>query len=132
MRDSNRREFLSKSAKSLALASIALQGGFLFATNNSSKGANLGNATQIQTMPKRILGSGKAAMQVSALAYLLAKKPYIVPLFGTTDSKHLREDIGTLDVSFSASEWQNLEAKLDKIEIVGDRYPKEQAQRVGK
>ena len=39
MRDSNRRKFLSKSANSLALASIALQGGFLFAANNSSKGA---------------------------------------------------------------------------------------------
>lgn len=77
MRDSNRREFLSKSAKSLALASIALQGGFVFATNNSSKGANLGNATKTQTMPKRILGSGKAAMQVSALAYLLAKSPIL-------------------------------------------------------
>lgn len=70
MRDSNRREFLSKSAKSLALASIALQGGFLFAINNSSKGANLGNATKTQTMPKRILGSGKAAMGGgSALAF---------------------------------------------------------------
>ena len=81
----------------------------------------------------REFGASKnaSAAQV-ALAYLLAKKPYVVPLFGTTDSKHLREDIGALDVSFSASEWQNLEAKLDKIEIVGDRYPKEQAQRVGK
>lgn len=37
MRDSNRREFLSKSAKSLALASIALQGGFVFA-KESNKG----------------------------------------------------------------------------------------------
>lgn len=69
MRDSNRREFLSTSAKSLALLSIALQGGFLFAANGSRKGANLGNSTQIQTMPKRILGSGKAAMEVSALAF---------------------------------------------------------------
>lgn len=81
----------------------------------------------------REFGASKNASSAQvALAYLLAKKPYIIPLFGTTDSKHLREDIGALDVSFSASEWQNLEAKLDKIEIVGDRYPKEQAQRVGR
>lgn len=132
MRDSNRREFLSKSAKSLALASIALQGCFVFAANSSSKGANFGNATQIQTMPKRILGSGKAAMQVSALAYLLAKKPYIIPLFGTTNPKHLSENLASLELNFSPKEWQSLEAKLDKIEIVGDRYPLEQAQRVGK
>lgn len=127
MRDSNRREFLSKSAKSLALLSIALQGGFLFAANGSRKGANFGNATKIQTMPKRILGSGKAAMQVSALAYLLAKKPYIVPLFGTTNPKHLSENLASLELNFSSKEWQSLEAKLDKIEIVGDRYPLEQA-----
>ena len=76
----------------------------------------------------REFGASKNASSAQvALAYLLAKKPYIVPLFGTTDSKHLREDIGALDVSFSASEWQSLEAKLDKIEIVGDRYPKEQS-----
>ena len=67
----NRREFLSTSAKSLALLGIALQGGFLFAANGSSggKGANSSNTTQIKTMPKRILGSGKAAMEVSALAF---------------------------------------------------------------
>ena len=67
-----------------------------------------------------------------ALAYLLAKKPYIVPLFGTTDSKHLHEDVGALDISFSAHQWQGLESSLEAIEIVGDRYPKEQAQRVEK
>lgn len=76
-------------------------------------------------MPKRILGSGKAAMQVSALAYLLAKKPYIIP-------QHLSENLASLELNFSPKEWQSLEAKLDKIEIVGDRYPLEQAQRVGK
>ena len=124
----NRREFLSKSAKSLALLSIALQGGFVFA-KESNKGIS---GIQHKPMPKRILGSGKAAMQVSALAYLLAKKPYIVPLFGTTNPKHLSENLASLELNFSSKEWQNLEAKLDKIEIVGDRYPKEQAQRVGK
>lgn len=65
-----------------------------------------------------------------ALAYLLAKKPYIIPLFGTTDSKHLSEDVGALDVRFSPKE--NLESKLETIAIVGDRYQPEQAQRVGR
>lgn len=55
-------------------------------------------------MPKRILGSGKAAMEVSALAYLLAKKPYIVPLFGTTNPKHLSENLASLELSFSSKE----------------------------
>lgn len=145
----SRREFLSTSAKSIVLASIALQGGFVFAKESNKSISSI----QHKPMPKRILGSGKAAMQVSALAFgcmglnyhrskKLSKKEaqnilaqaldYGITLFGTTDSKHLRENIGALDVSFSASEWQSLEAKLDKIEIVGDRYPKEQAQRVGR
>ncbi|TLD84574.1 hypothetical protein LS70_003235 [Helicobacter sp. MIT 11-5569] len=61
----------------------------------------------------------------------LAKKPYIVPLFGTTNVEHLHEDIGALQVNLSQKELANLEAKLAKIEIKGDRYPQEQAKRVG-
>ncbi|WP_394980303.1 aldo/keto reductase [uncultured Helicobacter sp.] len=61
----NRREFLSTSAKSLALLGIALQGGFVFA-KESNKGIS---GIQHKPMPKRILGSGKAAMEVSALAF---------------------------------------------------------------
>lgn len=81
---------------------------------------------------KEFGASKNASPAQVALAYLLDKKPYIVPLFGTTDSKHLHEDIGALYVSFSTSEWQSLESKLEAIEIVGDRYPPEQAQRVGR
>lgn len=61
----NRREFLSTDAKSLALLGIALQGGFVFA-KESNKGIS---SIQHKPMPKRILGSGKAAMEVSALAF---------------------------------------------------------------
>lgn len=67
-----------------------------------------------------------------AIAYLLAKKPYVVPLFGTTNATHLGENLGALQVRFSDRDWQILESRLDEIEIVGDRYPPEQAQRVGK
>lgn len=67
-----------------------------------------------------------------AIAYLLNKKPYIVPLFGTTNTAHLEENIQALDIKWSEQELANLDSKLDKITIVGDRYPAEQANRVGK
>lgn len=66
-----------------------------------------------------------------ALAYLLAKKPYIVPLFGTTNLKHLRENLGALQVHLSTNDLAELDKILDKISIQGDRYPPEQAKRVG-
>lgn len=67
-----------------------------------------------------------------AIAYLLAKKPYIVPLFGTTNKAHLEENLGALAMNLSETEIKELDSKLDKIIIVGDRYPAEQANRVGK
>ncbi|TLD80907.1 aldo/keto reductase [Helicobacter sp. MIT 05-5293] len=66
-----------------------------------------------------------------ALAYLLAKKPYIIPLFGTTNTEHLRENLGALQVHLSTNDLAQLDKILDKISIQGDRYPPEQAKRVG-
>lgn len=67
-----------------------------------------------------------------AIAYLLNKKPYIVPLFGTTSKAHLEENLGALAVKLSKADMKALDSKLDKITIIGDRYPAEQANRVGK
>lgn len=66
-----------------------------------------------------------------ALAYLLHKKPYIVPLFGTSNAQHLSENLEALNVNLSENDLKMLDSKLDKIIIIGDRYPPEQAQRVG-
>ncbi|MGI0406383.1 aldo/keto reductase [Helicobacter himalayensis] len=67
-----------------------------------------------------------------AISYLLAKKPYIVPLFGTTNIAHLEENIQALGIKWSKQELANLDSRLDKIEIIGARYPAEQAERVGR
>lgn len=67
-----------------------------------------------------------------AIAYLLAKKPYIVPLFGTTSEAHLQENIESLHIKLTQKDLKKLDSSLDKIVIVGDRYPAEQAKRVGK
>ncbi|WP_289688016.1 MULTISPECIES: aldo/keto reductase [Helicobacter] len=74
---------------------------------------------------------GNATPAQIALAYLLAKKPYIVPLFGTTKEAHLQENLSALNITLSANDLKELDSKLDTITIVGDRYPPEQAKRVG-
>jgi aryl-alcohol dehydrogenase-like predicted oxidoreductase len=56
------------------------------------------------------------------LAWLLAKRPWIVPIPGTTQEKHLTENIASLALNITESEWQQLEETTDKIPIVGDRY----------
>ncbi|STQ86885.1 aldo/keto reductase [Helicobacter muridarum] len=67
-----------------------------------------------------------------AIAYLLTKKPYIVPLFGTTNKVHLEDNLKALAVKLSDADIKAIDSSLDKIIIVGDRYPAEQANRVGK
>lgn len=56
-----------------------------------------------------------------ALAWLMAQKPFIVPIPGTTKLAHLQENMWTTDYTFSAEDLKSLTAKLDEITIVGDR-----------
>jgi aryl-alcohol dehydrogenase-like predicted oxidoreductase len=56
-----------------------------------------------------------------ALAWLLAQKPWIVPIPGTTKLAHLQENIWSADYEFTAGELQQLTASVSKIKIVGDR-----------
>lgn len=70
-----------------------------------------------------------------ALSYLLAKSPHIVPLFGTTNAEHLREDVESASLFYRYHIWQAedlraFEKRLDSIAIVGARYPSEQEMRV--
>lgn len=58
-----------------------------------------------------------------ALAWLTAQKPFIVPIPGTTNSNHLMENIGALNVEFTAAELKELEASLKAIPTIGFRKP---------
>ncbi len=66
-----------------------------------------------------------------ALGWLLAKEEWIVPIPGTTKLAHLNENMLSADLSVTSEEWQQLEATVSKIKIVGDRYPAEQQKQVG-
>ena len=58
-----------------------------------------------------------------ALAWLLAQKPWIVPIPGTTVMAHMVENTGAADVSFTSSELAELNAAVRAIEIRGQRLP---------
>ena len=67
-----------------------------------------------------------------ALAWLLAQKPWIVPIPGTTKLHRLEENLGGAEVELSSGDLQEIEQVLSKIEIQGDRYPAHLQQRVGR
>ena len=65
---------------------------------------------------------GATPAQLS-LAWLLAQKPFIVPIPGTTKLHHLEEDLGALDVEFTPDELRDFRAAFSEIELVGVRSP---------
>ena len=72
---------------------------------------------------------GYTAAQV-ALAFLLAQKPWIVPIPGTTKSAHLQENLWSADIEFTPDELKGIAEALSKITVVGDRYTGQAAQQV--
>jgi aryl-alcohol dehydrogenase-like predicted oxidoreductase len=67
-----------------------------------------------------------------ALAWLLAQKPWIVPIPGTTKLHRLEENLGAAGVELSPQDATDIATALAKIDIVGDRYPAHLQARVGK
>jgi len=58
-----------------------------------------------------------------ALAWLLAQKPWIVPIPGTTKLRRLEENIGASSLELSADDLQQIESAASKIKVEGARYP---------
>ena len=67
-----------------------------------------------------------------ALAWVLAQKPWIVPIPGTRKLERLVENLGAAEIKLTQLEVNDLNNALSKIEISGNRYPEEYAKRVGK
>lgn len=57
-----------------------------------------------------------------ALAWILAQKPWIVPIPGTTKQERFNENIGAVLVELTPEDLQKIEAEISKIDIKGDRY----------
>jgi len=58
-----------------------------------------------------------------ALAWLLAQKPWIVPIPGTTNVAHMEENLGAADIVFTQAELKQLRADVSSVTIVGERLP---------
>jgi aryl-alcohol dehydrogenase-like predicted oxidoreductase len=72
----------------------------------------------------RRIGEGRGATPAQvALAWLLARKPWIVPLFGTRRLERFEENVGALEVKLAESDLAELESATSSMEIVGARYP---------
>lgn len=67
-----------------------------------------------------------------ALAWVLAQKPWIVPIPGTTKLSRLEETLKSADLEFTPEELRGLNHAVSKIKLQGDRYPAEQQKHVAK
>lgn len=81
---------------------------------------------------KQIAKEKNATPSQIALAWLLAQKPWIVPIPGTTKDYRLIENIGGAAIQLSQEDLVNIETAAAKITIQGARYPQSLQNRVGK
>ena len=67
-----------------------------------------------------------------ALAWLLAQKPWIVPIPGTTKLHRLEENIGAAALELSVAELRHIDSAISQITVQGDRYSADRQQLVGR
>jgi len=67
-----------------------------------------------------------------ALAWLLARKPWIVPIPGTTKPHRLKENLGGAVIELTDDDLRQIESALADIKVQGDRYPQHLAARTGR
>jgi len=85
---------------------------------------NLPNNLALVKLLKDWAAKKQATAAQLSLAWLLAQKPWIVPIPGTTQMAHMLENIAVDDVQFSTDELKQFSMELAKIEIKGERLPK--------
>jgi aryl-alcohol dehydrogenase-like predicted oxidoreductase len=78
----------------------------------------------------REIGERKGATPAQlVLAWLLARRPWIVPIPGTTKLHRLQEDLGAAAIELTSDDLAELDRASSEIQIVGDRYPAEVEQK---
>jgi aryl-alcohol dehydrogenase-like predicted oxidoreductase len=86
--------------------------------------ARIANRVLIDLLIK--IGEQKGATPAQlALAWLLAQKPWIVPIPGSRKLERLDENIGALAVEFKPDDLQEIKSAISKITVQGDRYPED-------
>jgi aryl-alcohol dehydrogenase-like predicted oxidoreductase len=80
----------------------------------------------------RIAEQKKATPAQIALAWLLAQKPWIVPIPGTTKVSRLGENLGAVNINLSADDLLEIHSAASKIKVEGARYPEHLQKMVGR
>ena len=80
----------------------------------------------------QIAAQKKATPAQIALAWLLARKPWIVPIPGTTKLHRLEENLGAADVDLTPDDLRDIERAVSEVPVQGARYPAHLQQRVGR
>jgi aryl-alcohol dehydrogenase-like predicted oxidoreductase len=77
-------------------------------------------------------GQKKATPAQLALAWLLAQKPWTVPIPGTTKLHRLDENLGAAGVDLTPDDLRDIDSAVAKITVQGARYPEQLQQMVGR
>ncbi|WP_312154005.1 aldo/keto reductase [Lelliottia nimipressuralis] len=96
-----------------------------------SEASRQANQQLVDLVQRLAAEQGVTAAQI-ALAWLLAKAPWIVPIPGTTKLHRLEENLGSVNVTLSPEALARINQALASIDVVGDRYPQHLQARVGK
>jgi len=89
------------------------------------------NQTLVDTL-RQVAQRKRVTPAQIALAWLLAQKPWIVPIPGTTKLHRLEENLAAADVQLTSDELRDIESTVSRIKVEGDRYPAELQERVGR
>lgn len=81
---------------------------------------------------KRVASAKSATPAQVALAWLLSRKPWIVPIPGTTKLHRLEENIGAASVALTIDDLAEIETAMSAIKVLGHRYPEALRARVGR
>ena len=89
------------------------------------------NQTVVEVLGQIAEQKGVTRAQI-AIAWLLAQKPWIVPIPGTTKINRLEENMAAASISLTTQELTDIENTFGSIEVQGARYPQQMQDRVGK
>lgn len=84
---------------------------------------NIANNMQLVHLLKKWSIQKQTTPAQISLAWLLAQKPWIVPIPGTTQMAHMNENISANALKFTSNEWQEFNSQLNAIQILGERLP---------
>ena len=101
--------------------------------SEENRKANQGLVDLLSQIAQEKTATGVPATSAQiALAWLLAQKPWIVPIPGTTKRHRLSENIGAADLVLSANELSDIDKAVSAIDVQGARYPEQLQKTVGR